>query len=77
MFAAEGASVLATDINETKLAELKDVEGGMLCKQLECQVSINLCAGIRVAVLDVSNSEAVTKLVASLQNLDILFNCAG
>ena len=31
-FAAEGATVLATDINETKLAELNDVEGIETCR---------------------------------------------
>jgi NAD(P)-dependent dehydrogenase (short-subunit alcohol dehydrogenase family) len=58
-FAAEGATVLAVDINAEKLEELKGTEG------------------IQTAVLDITDSEAVTKFVSSLDRVDILFNCVG
>ncbi len=57
--AAEGASVLATDINE---ALLKDLAG---------------TPGIETRRLDVTDDQAVADIVASMDRIDVLFNCAG
>lgn len=59
MFAAEGASVIATDINDAALSELSVIEG------------------ITAEKLDVLDAEAVTAMVATVEPLDVLFNCAG
>ena len=58
-FAAQGATVLATDINDKKLTRLGDV------------------AGIEVAHLDVTDGNAIARLVARPEPFDVLFNCAG
>lgn len=55
-FLAEGATVIATDIDPSKLRELD----GAYCH-----------------ALDATDVEAVERLVAELESLDILFNCAG
>lgn len=57
--AAEGAQVLATDVNP----ELLKAYAGM--------------SGVKTAVLDVLDKQAIAKLVGSLPALDVLFNCAG
>ncbi|MFZ9298602.1 MAG: SDR family oxidoreductase [Hylemonella sp.] len=57
--AAEGAQVLATDVNP----ELLKTYAGV--------------SGIKTAVLDVLDKQAITKLAADLPALDVLFNCAG
>jgi len=58
-FVAAGATVIATDINAGKLAELD----GM--------------AGVTTRLLDVLSAEAVTRAVAEIGQIDVLFNCAG
>jgi 2-keto-3-deoxy-L-fuconate dehydrogenase len=58
-FAREGAHVVATDINEAKLAELKAL------------------ANVETRVLNVLDAAAVTKAVAEIGRIDVLFNCAG
>lgn len=55
-FVAEGARVLATDIDISTLQEMPGVEAYRL---------------------DVTDSQAINELAASLPDLDILFNCAG
>src|SRR5689334_25334244 len=60
-FAAEGAQVIATDINAGKLAELKAAARGKLESR----------------VLDVTSAGAVTALAGEVGALDVLFNCAG
>ncbi|MGP9497401.1 SDR family oxidoreductase [Halomonas sp. AOP43-D1-4] len=55
-FVAEGALVLATDIDISTLQEMPGVEAYRL---------------------DVTDSQAINELAASLPDLDILFNCAG
>ena len=57
--AAQGAEVLATDVNP----KLLEVYGGV--------------ANVRTAVLDVMNKAAIHAIVASMQRIDVLFNCAG
>ena len=57
--AAEGAQVLATDVNP----ELLKAYAGV--------------SGVKTAVLDVLDKQAIAKLVGSLPALDVLFNCAG
>ena len=57
--AAEGASVLATDINEAALKELAGTPG------------------IETRRLDVTDDQAVADIVASMDRIDVLFNCAG
>jgi 2-keto-3-deoxy-L-fuconate dehydrogenase len=60
-FAAEGASVVATDVNEAKLAELTGAGAGDLA----------------VRRLDVTDKAAIAALASELGALDVLFNCAG
>ena len=60
-FAAEGASVIATDINQTKLDELRRAAEGR----------------IETRRLDVTDAAAVSALAGELGAVDVLFNCAG
>jgi 2-keto-3-deoxy-L-fuconate dehydrogenase len=57
--AAQGAQVLATDVNPALLAAYAGVDN------------------VRTAVLDVMDKAAIHAVVASLQRIDVLFNCAG
>jgi 2-keto-3-deoxy-L-fuconate dehydrogenase len=57
--ARAGARVIATDINEVKLAQLHSI------------------AGIKTRTLDVLDASAVDAAVASIGQVDVLFNCAG
>ncbi|PAU79493.1 SDR family oxidoreductase [Halomonas salipaludis] len=58
-FAAEGARVIATDIDADALATL------------------HTTAGIETRRLDVTDSAQIATLVAELERIDVLFNCAG
>jgi 2-keto-3-deoxy-L-fuconate dehydrogenase len=60
-FVAEGAEVLATDINAAKLEELGAASGGK----------------IAIRRLDVTKKSEIDALAAELGAVDILFNCAG
>src|SRR5229473_341387 len=60
-FAAEGAAVVATDINLGKLEELKREGAGQ----------------IEIRRLDVTDPAAITALAHALGAIDVLFNCAG
>ena len=60
-FAAEGANVIASDIDITKLAEVKGLARGAL----------DICR------LDVMDASAITALAGELGAVDVLFNCAG
>ena len=60
-FAAEGASVMATDLKEEKLQELVKESGGK----------------IAVERLDATDKLAVGALAAQMGAVDILMNCAG
>src|SRR5579863_6497450 len=60
-FAAEGADVLATDINMAILQESRDASGGK----------------IAVRRLDVTKKAEIDALAAELGAIDVLFNCAG
>lgn len=60
-FAAEGAEVIATDINAAKLEELKAAAKGRLATRR----------------LDVTDAAAVAALAQELGAVDVLFNCAG
>ena len=60
-FAAEGARVVATDINLGKLEELKRQARGAL----------------EIRRLDVTDAAAVTALAGELGAIDVLLNCAG
>ena len=60
-FAAEGANVIASDIDVTKLAEVKGMARGAL----------DICR------LDVMDASAITALAGELGAIDVLFNCAG
>ena len=60
-FAAEGARVVATDLNLGKLEELKrEVRGALETRRL-----------------DVTDAAAVAALAGELGAIDVLFNCAG
>ena len=60
-FAAEGASVTASDINDAKLEQLsKDSDGAIVVRHL-----------------DVTDKVAVDAAAARLGSVDILLNCAG
>jgi len=60
-FAAEGADVLATDINMAILAESRDASGGKVTARR----------------LDVTKKAEIDALAAELGAIDVLFNCAG
>jgi 2-keto-3-deoxy-L-fuconate dehydrogenase len=60
-FAAEGASVIATDVNLARLEDLKGAARGPL----------DICR------LDVMDASAITALAGELGAVDVLFNCAG
>jgi 2-keto-3-deoxy-L-fuconate dehydrogenase len=60
-FAAEGASVVATDINLAKLEELTPAGAGK----------------IEIRRLDVTDAAAIAVLAQTLGAIDVLFNCAG
>lgn len=60
-FAAEGATVIATDINLEKLGELKSAGPG----------------AITIARLDVTKKAEINALAAAQGAIDILLNCAG
>jgi 2-keto-3-deoxy-L-fuconate dehydrogenase len=57
--AAEGAQVIATDVNAQLLSSYAGV------------------AGVRTQVLDVLDKAAIARVLADVQTLDVLFNCAG
>jgi 2-keto-3-deoxy-L-fuconate dehydrogenase len=59
--AAEGASVIATDVNMTKLDELAQAGGGRIATRR----------------LDVLDEAAIDSLAGELGALDVLMNCAG
>ena len=63
LFAREGARVVATDINEAKLAELTQGE--------------LTGAGIETRLLNVLDEEAVRTVFGGIGRVDVLFNCAG
>ena len=63
-FAAEGAQVIATDIDAGLLDDLTREAGAQE-------------AGIEPRTLDVTNTEAIAALARELGALDVLFNCAG
>jgi 2-keto-3-deoxy-L-fuconate dehydrogenase len=60
-FAAEGATVIATDINAEKLEELNAASGGLITTRR----------------LDVTQKDAVDAMAAECGAIDILLNCAG
>jgi 2-keto-3-deoxy-L-fuconate dehydrogenase len=60
-YAREGARVIATDLNEEKLAGLVAEAGGV----------------ISVHRLDVTDAGAVASLLGGAGPIDVLFNCAG
>jgi len=60
-FAAEGASVTASDINVAKLEQLRKDSGGVIV----------------VSRLDVTDKVAVDAAAAQIGSVDILLNCAG
>jgi 2-keto-3-deoxy-L-fuconate dehydrogenase len=61
-FADEGAEVVATDLDEAKVAQIaRDAAGGAL----------------RTARLDATDGEAVARALADAGPVDVLFNCAG
>jgi 2-keto-3-deoxy-L-fuconate dehydrogenase len=64
-FAAEGATVWATDLNPATLETL----------QAECPAA--KMGALKTRVLDVRDTAAVSALVAEIGTLDVLFNCAG
>lgn len=65
-FAREGASVIATDLRETPLADLAaDAKSG------------GLPGRVRTAPLDVRNADALRQIVHTVGAVDVLFNCAG
>jgi 2-keto-3-deoxy-L-fuconate dehydrogenase len=64
-FAAEGATVWATDLNPATLETL----------QAECPSAKT--GALKTRVLDVRDTAAVSALVAEIGTLDVLFNCAG
>ncbi len=61
-FADEGAEVVATDLDEAKVAQIaRDAAGGR----------------VRTARLDATDGDAIARALADAGPLDVLFNCAG
>jgi 2-keto-3-deoxy-L-fuconate dehydrogenase len=65
-FAREGASVLATDINQEGLAKLADDAH-----------TLGLAALVRTAPLDVRDPAAIQRVACEVGTVDVLFNCVG
>src|SRR5579864_5975713 len=65
-FAAEGAHVIATDINAAKLDEVKRAAG-----------AASKAGRLETRVLDVTDRAAVAAIASEVGALDVLFNCAG
>ncbi len=63
-FAAEGAHVVATDIDTVALAALE-------------REALEYDAGLTTRPLDVTDPEAIAGIARDLGRLDVLFNCAG
>src|SRR5690242_10535870 len=61
VFAAEGATVIATDINRGELDSLKAESGGK----------------IAVRYLDVTKKDAIGAFANEIGTIDVLLNCAG
>ena len=57
--AAEGAQVLATDVNPVLLRAYEGV------------------ANVKTAVMDVTDKQAIERVLGPLPRVDVLFNCAG
>ena len=64
-FIAEGATVIATDINEQSLTILKEAADVIANGQLQ------------IALLDVTDSQAIADFAQKTGRIDVLFNCAG
>jgi 2-keto-3-deoxy-L-fuconate dehydrogenase len=65
-FAREGASVLATDINQEGLTQLADDAH-----------TLGLAALVRTAPLDVRDPAAIQRVACEVGTVDVLFNCVG
>jgi 2-keto-3-deoxy-L-fuconate dehydrogenase len=65
-FAREGATVIATDINQAALANLND--DAHAC---------GLAANLRTAPLDVRDPAAIQRVASEVGAVDVLFNCVG
>ncbi|MBU6382475.1 MAG: SDR family oxidoreductase [Betaproteobacteria bacterium] len=65
----EGASVIATDIRSDLLQELE--------RSFEATVLKHPEARLQTQALDVTDAEAIRALMTPLDDLDVLFNCAG
>jgi len=61
LFAREGAKVIATDMDHSKLEDLSGLSGG----------------AIRTAKLDVTSKSDIEAIAAQLKHIDVIFNCAG
>ena len=70
MFAAEGAKVIATDIDEKALASLSGVAG-------ETSVPIHRIAGITTRRLDAMDKASIEAVAKEVGPVDVLMNCAG
>ena len=61
-FADEGADVIATDLDEAKVAQIADEAAS---------------GQVRTARLDATDADAIAQAIADAGPLDVLFNCAG
>ncbi len=73
-FAAEGAQVVATDIDAGPLDSLAREAGAREAGAREAGARE---AGIETRILDVTDPAAIAALARDLGALDVLFNCAG
>ncbi|KAB1282544.1 3-hydroxybutyrate dehydrogenase type 2 [Camelus dromedarius] len=87
-FAREGAKVIATDINESKLQELEKYPGKQLgtlnlgfrvYKELAVHEkhSVSQMHSIQTRVLDVTKKKQIDQFANDIERLDVLFNVAG
>jgi 2-keto-3-deoxy-L-fuconate dehydrogenase len=65
-FAREGATVVATDINQEALAKLADDA-----------TACGLATHLQITPLDVRDPAAIQRVVGEVGAVDVLFNCAG
>lgn len=76
--AEEGCKVIATDVNVTLLKEIEGINGMEFHPEsLKISNHSLLFPGIQVRKLDVTDTHEIELLVAEVDRVDILFNCAG
>jgi len=75
-FWSEGATVIATDINEEKLKE--EFQGKTGIKMFyHFNYACHICSGVIYRKMDVLDQCAIERMAEEFPQVDVLFNCAG